>query len=221
MNGEVARQAVAEPARAVRVVLAPGVEASGARLDGKKNERENTNNKEQTVSLVGRFPSSGSGRENTRMNDATLCTPALGPSTPFCEGAGTAGCLDSLRPGYAPKRLLRAPVVTVRGRRNTLIAFNASLARELKIARFKYAAVQHDPVAHTAQFTLSNDELAHGGSYKLGFNGGTGKKKGSPSRAFPVPRERVPFLQNGAYRAEARETGAELVVTIHLDQPIT
>lgn len=151
------------------------------------------------------------------MNKMFVCTRAPGP---FRDATGTAGCLDPPVSALAPKRLLRSPLVTITGGSTALITFNAALARQLGIARFKYVAVRYDPRRQTVRFVLSNDELAYGGSYTLSFNGGTGKKKGSPSRAFYVPRGRMPFLTNGAYRAEARETGSELVVTIRLDQPV-
>jgi len=70
------------------------------------------------------------------------------------------------------------------------------------------------------QLVLTNDETAHGGAFKLGFNGGSSRKKGSPSRCFQVPAHRVPFLKRGTYRAVRTGDHRDLIVNIDLAHPI-
>ncbi len=118
---------------------------------------------------------------------------------------------------YVSKAWLRnSPAVTVRGGPNLTITFNAALSKALGLARFRYAAVRHDAKAKIVQFILGNDEAAHGGAFTLGFNGGSSKKKGSPSRCIQAPGHRLPFLELGAYRPRATWDDRETVVSIDL-----
>lgn len=145
------------------------------------------------------------------------CTPTS-ETQRTCNPGGRAGCRNLAT--YTRKRWLRTPAVTVRGDHNATITFNSPLSRALGIARFTYVGVRHDPTTKKVEFVFANDEAAHGGCFALGFNGGSCKKKNSPSRCFEIPRHRVPFLALGSYRAQSTEGTDGLVVSIRLDDRI-
>lgn len=164
------------------------------------------------------FPSGRFGAENHGMESITQ--PCSFPPTPHCSPAMIAACLDRSSPTYTTKSWLRGPVVTVRGGDSLTVTLTSPLSRALGIHRYAYVSVRHDPAAKVVEFAFTNDETAHDGAFKLGFNGGASRKKGSPSRCFQVPAHRMPFLKRGRYRAAPSGGDRDLVVRIDLARPI-
>lgn len=132
-----------------------------------------------------------------------------------------AGCLDRSSPTYTIKSWLRGPVVTVRGGDSLTVTLTSPLSRALGIHRYGYVSVRHDQAAKVVELVFTNDETANGGAFKLGFNGGASREKGSPSRCFQVPAHRVPFLKRGTYRAGRSGGAGDLMVSIDLAHPIS
>lgn len=142
--------------------------------------------------------------------------PAKRNILPLLRTARGAPCSTPSSDAFAKKRMLRAPVVTVRGSGTLTVTFNSQLSRAAGVVGYSHVAVRHDPGTRQVQFVFSRDELANGGSYALGFNGGSGRKKNSPSRVFSMPRDRAPFLVAGAFQPHVGAESGALVLTIGL-----
>ncbi len=144
---------------------------------------------------------------------------------PFALADEKAACLDpppveNTTRSVVPKLLIGAPLVTIRGRNQVAVTFTAALARHHDIPSYSHVAMSYEPKDHSVEFIFGHGALENEGGFRLGFNGGSAKTKGSPSRVFQLPKASAPFLRRGRYLPRVDSESRALRLTVLLDEPV-
>ncbi len=135
--------------------------------------------------------------------------PVPDPEPPAASFAPTA---DECCGRVIPIRTVGKPLVMVRHRpRQTVITFTAALANAHRIPQFGFASIEAKDGA--VEFTFTNDPAFRGGTFTLGFNGGSSRVAGSAGRVLQVRRGALP-LPDGSYAPSVAWEGGSLVVRI-------